>query len=131
MELTLVKMILYDMKMTTRECNKCGKEKLTKKFRDGKKTCIKCEYRFTQRLLRSLVKERKLSPLERIGQRLGYMGSAFIMLSPYLIAYDNVGYITYCIGALLSIPQVWLNKSWNLVVINLNLLLGYGPRIFI
>ena len=117
--------------MIRRECNKCGKLKLSKKFRDGKKTCIKCEYRFTQRLLRSLVKERKLSPLERIGQRLGYMGSAFIMLSPYLIVYDNIGYITYCIGALLSIPQVWFNKSWNLVVINLNLLLGYGPKIFL
>ena len=114
-----------------RECNKCHKTKADDSFRVGKKTCLKCEYRFGQRWLRSLVKERRLSPLERIGQRLGYMGSAFIMLSPYLIAYDNIGYITYCIGALLSIPQVWFNKSWNLVVINLNLLIGYGPKIFL
>ena len=73
-----------------------------------------------------LIHNRRLTAVERIGNRLGYMGSAFIMMSPYLLPYDNIGAYTYLIGAVLSIPQVFLAKQWNLVVINLNLLLGYG-----
>lgn len=73
---------------------------------------------------------RRLTAAERIGNRMGYMGSAFIMMSPYLLPYDNLGAYTYLIGAVLSLPQVWLAKQWNLVVINLNLLIGYGLYIF-
>lgn len=114
-----------------RECNVCGTEKKSSKFKhDGKKTCLKCETRWWMQFLRKLVKERRLSPQERIGNRLGYMGSAFIMSSPYLLPYDNIGVYTYLIGALLSLPQVWLAKQWNLVVINLNLLIGYGLYLF-
>jgi len=116
--------------LETKQCNKCGKSKLPTKFRDGKLTCLKCEYRFSQRWLRSLVKERRLSPIERIANRLGYMGSTFIMLSPYLIDQNNIGYVTYCLGALLTLPQVWLAKQWNIVLLNINLLIGYGPKIF-
>ena len=77
-----------------------------------------------------LVVNRRLTAAERIGNRTGYMGSAFIMMSPYLLPYDNLGAYTYLIGAVLSLPQVWLAKQWNLVVINLNLLVGYGLYIF-
>ena len=77
-----------------------------------------------------LVVNRRLTATERLGNRLGYMGSAFIMMSPYLLPYDNLGAYTYLIGAVLSLPQVWLAKQWNLVVINLNLLVGYGLYIF-
>ena len=80
--------------------------------------------------LKNLVLDRKLSPVERLGNRLGYMGSAFIMMSPYLLPYDNIGVYTYLIGAVLSVPQVWLAKQWNLVIINMNLLLGYGIYLF-
>jgi hypothetical protein len=77
--------------MSTRKCNKCHKEKHTGKFRYGKRTCRKCEYRWWQRVLRYLVKQRKLSPIERLANRLGYMGTGFIMSSPYLLQYDNIG----------------------------------------
>jgi len=77
-----------------------------------------------------LVLNRRLTAAERIGNRLGYMGSAFIMMSPYLLPYDNLGAYTYLIGAVLSIPQVFLAKQWNLVVINLNLLIGYGLYLY-
>jgi hypothetical protein len=76
------------------------------------------------------VVNRRLTAAERIGNRLGYMGSAFIMMSPYLLPYDNLGAYTYLIGAILSIPQVFLAKQWNLVVINLNLLIGYGLYLY-
>ena len=83
------------------------------------------------KFLRLLVKQRKLSPAERIVNRLGYMGTAFIMMSPYLLPYYNVGAYTYITGALLSLPQVWLAKQWNLVVVNFNLLVGYGSYLFL
>lgn len=117
--------------MEPRECNVCGKIKKSHKFKhDNKKTCLKCETRWYMKILRLMVLERRLTPQERIGNRLGYMGSAFIMSSPYLLPYDNIGAYTYLIGAVLSLPQVWLAKQWNLVVINLNLLIGYGLYLF-
>lgn len=78
-----------------------------------------------QQWLSSLVKGRKLSPAERLSSRLGYMGSAFIMLSPYLLSYGNLGALTYIAGGLLLTPQVWIAKQWNLVIININLVIGY------
>ena len=107
-----------------RKCNKCHKEKDTSKFRYGKRTCKKCEYRWKQRFLRTLVQDRRLSALERLSNRLGYMGAAFIMISPYLLP-NTVGGVTYVIGGLLSIPQVFIAKQWNLVVVNINVTLGY------
>ena len=77
-----------------------------------------------------LVVNRRLTAAERIGNRMGYMGSAFIMMSPYLLPYDNIGAYTYLCGAVLSLPQVLLAKQWNLVTINVNLLIGYGLYIF-
>lgn len=77
------------------------------------------------KFLRRLVKERKLSPAERISGRIAYMGSAFIMLSPYLIKHGDIGAVTYIIGGILLVPQVWMAKQWNLVIININLILGY------
>lgn len=74
--------------------------------------------------------ERQLTPHERIANRLGYMGSGLLMMSPYLLPYDNIGAYTYIMGAILCTPQVWLAKQWNLVVINFNLLIGYGIYIF-
>ena len=113
-------------KMDKRECNICGKLKKADKFKHkNKKTCLKCEYRWWVRVLRMMVHERKLTPQERIGNRLGYMGSAFIMMSPYLLPV-GIGGSTYLLGALFSLPQVWLAKQWNLVAINFNLLIGYG-----
>ena len=108
-----------------RICNKCHKEKSEDYFRLDKKTCRKCEFRFSQRWMRGLVKERKLTPIERLSNRIGYMGAAFIMISPYLLQYGTVGAITYIVGGLLCTPQVWLAKQWNLVIVNLNVTLGY------
>ena len=47
------------------------------------------------------------------------------MISPYLLQYGVIGATTYIIGGLLCTPQVWIAKQWNLVVVNLNVALGY------
>jgi len=94
----------------------------------GKKKKIKKS--LGRKIEERLVINRRLTASERLGNRMGYMGSAFIMMSPYLLPYDNLGAYTYLIGAVLSIPQVFLAKQWNLVVINLNLLVGYGLYLY-
>ena len=44
---------------------------------------------------------------------------------PYILNYGNIGAITYILGGLLLTPQVWIAKQWNLVIININLVIGY------
>lgn len=83
-----------------------------------------------RKLLKALVIDRRLDPGERMANRLGYMGSAFIMISPYLLPYGNIGAYTYIIGAVLSVPQTITLKAWNIFIINLNLLVGYGVYIW-
>ena len=96
----------------------------------GKKKELHTNYPILNKMFSIFVLDKKLTPLERLGNRLGYMGSAFIMMSPYLLPYDNIGAYTYLLGAVFSLPQVWIAKQWNLVMINLNLLLGYGLYIY-
>jgi hypothetical protein len=79
-----------------------------------------------RRVLESLVHDRTLDPVEKLANRLGYMGTAFLILSPYLVPYGTIGGVTYVIGAVLSTPQVWVSKHWNIVLLNFNLLIGYG-----
>ena len=74
-----------------------------------------------RKVLKSMVRDRKLTPLERMSSRIGYMGSGFLMISPYLLPYDGIGAYTYLMGALLSLPQVWIAKQWNIVLLNFNL----------
>ena len=114
--------------MTTvdRRCNICKKKKKDSKFKHpGKKTCKSCEFRWKRSFLRLLVFDRRLTAKERIANRLGYMGTAFIMLSPYLLSYGDIGAITYVIGGIICIPQVWVAKQWNLVAVNINVSVGY------
>jgi hypothetical protein len=89
-----------------RECNICKKKKKESKFKHtGKKTCMRCEFRWKKSFLRLLVQDRRLAP--------------------YILSSGNVGPIIYVLGGLISIPQVWLAKQWNLVAVNINVMIGY------
>jgi len=79
-----------------------------------------------KKFIKSLVKERLISPSEKLGNRLAYMGTGFLMISPYLIPYGDIGGVTYLIGAVFCTPQVWMAKQWNLVALNINLFIGYS-----
>lgn len=72
-----------------------------------------------------LVKDRRLTVNERLSGRLGYMGTAFIMIGPYILNYGNLGAISYIIGGILCTPQVVVAKQWNLVAVNVNVIVGY------
>ena len=47
-----------------------------------------------------------------------------MMMSPHLLP-DKVGMITYVIAGVISIPQVFVAKQWNLVAVNLNVAIAY------
>ena len=80
--------------------------------------------KFKSTLLRSLVKERRLTPLERLSNRLGYMGTGFFVTAPHLLPQDS-GMVVYILAGLLSLPQVLVAKQWNLVIVNLNVIMAY------
>lgn len=74
--------------------------------------------------LRSLVKERRLKPHERLANRLGYMGTGFFITAPHMLP-DMSGIVVYFLAGLFSLPQVWVAKQWNLVLVNLNVMAAY------
>ena len=80
-------------------------------------------------ILKALVKQRKLKPIERLANRLGYMGTAFMMLSPHILP-DRTGIVTYIIAGVISIPQVFVAKQWNLVLVNINVAIAYTILFF-
>jgi len=75
-------------------------------------------------ILKSLVKERRLTPLERLSNRLGYMGTGFFITAPHLLPQSS-GMVVYIFAGLLSLPQVFVAKQWNLVLVNLNVIMAY------
>jgi hypothetical protein len=85
--------------------------------------------KFKSTILRSLVKERRLTPLERIANRLGYMGTGFFITAPHLLP-QTQGVVFYIFAGLLSLPQVFVAKQWNLVLVNLNVMIAYFILLF-
>ena len=47
-----------------------------------------------------------------------------MMMSPHILP-DQMGMITYIIAGVISIPQVFVAKQWNLVLVNLNVAVAY------
>ena len=47
-----------------------------------------------------------------------------MMMSPHLLP-DTIGIVTYITAGVISIPQVFVAKQWNLVLVNLNVAIAY------
>ena len=109
------------MRMAGRKCNKCGKKLPASKCKhDQKKTCKSCEYRWWRSFLRYLVRQKKLSPAERMASRIGYMGAAFLMAGQW-----TVEPALFVIGFICVLVQVGFRKQWNLVALQLNGLIAW------
>ena len=52
-----------------------------------------------------------------------------MMMSPHLLP-DQTGVVTYIIAGVISIPQVFVAKQWNLVLVNLNVAIAYAILFF-
>ena len=50
-----------------------------------KLTCRQCEYRWWRNILKFMVRERKLTPIERMSSRVGYMGAGFLMAGQWTV----------------------------------------------
>lgn len=95
-------------------CNKCGKaKKSTAYLHSWKKTCKKCETKWWMQVLRMLVRDRKLSPIEKLAVRAGYFGTGMMIASVWLL-----NPYTYMVGLSCIIFQTAVRKQWNLVLLN-------------
>ncbi len=68
-----------------------------------------------RKILEFLVRNRKLTPSERLSSRMGYMGAGFLIAAQWTIEP-----ILYVLGFCCVMVQVASRKQWNLVVLNLN-----------
>ena len=68
-----------------------------------------------RKILEFLVRNRKLTPSERLSSRIGYMGAGFLIAAQWTIET-----ILYVLGFCCVMVQVASRKQWNLVVLNLN-----------
>lgn len=80
-------------------------------------------------ILKKFVKRKKLKPVERIANRLGYMGTGFFVTAPHLLP-ETPGVVIYFLAGLFSLPQVWVAKQWNLVLVNINVMAAYAVLFF-
>ncbi len=68
-----------------------------------------------RKILEFLVRNRRLTPSERLSSRIGYMGAGFLIAAQWTIEP-----ILYVLGFCCVMVQVASRKQWNLVVLNLN-----------
>ena len=72
------------------------------------------------KLLKSLVRQKKLTPQERLASRVGYMGAGFLVAAQWTIEPA-----LYIIGFSCVLIQVSQRKQWNLVALNINGLIAW------
>ena len=71
-------------------------------------------------LLKQMVRDRRLSPAERLGTRIGYMGVGFLIAGQWTLSPPM-----YVIGFTCVLVQVSIRRQWNLVALQLNGLLAW------
>ena len=72
------------------------------------------------KFLRWWVRDRRLTPIERLSSRVGYMGVAFLISGQW-----TVEPILFMIGFCCVLFQVTVRRQWNLVVLQLNGLIAW------
>jgi hypothetical protein len=72
------------------------------------------------RLLKQMVRDRRLTPFERLSTRVGYMGTGFLICGQWTLEP-----VLFIIGFICVIIQVAARKQWNLVILQLNGLVAW------
>ena len=70
--------------------------------------------------MKSIVRDRRLSPLERLATRVVYMGTGFLVCGQWTLEP-----ILFIIGFICVIVQVSVRRQWNLVALQLNGLVAW------
>jgi len=73
-----------------------------------------------RKILRFLIRNRKLTPSERLASRVGYMGAGFLVAAQW-----TVEPVLYIAGFCCVLVQVASRKQWNLVALNINGLIAW------
>ena len=76
-------------------------------------------------MLRLMVRDRRLTPVERLSTRLGYMGTGFLIAGQW-----SVEPIFFMIGFVCVLIQVLSRRQWNLVILQLNGLVAWTIHFF-
>ena len=76
-------------------------------------------------LLRAMVRDKRLTPIERLATRLGYMGAGFLMAGQW-----TVEPILFVMGFCCVLVQVTTRRQWNLVILQLNGLIAWTIHFF-
>ena len=76
--------------------------------------------KFKRSRLKSLVRDRRLTPKERLSSRIGYMGAGFLIAAQWTIEP-----MLYIFGFTCVLIQVIVRKQWNLVALNINGLVAW------
>ena len=67
-----------------------------------------------------MVQDRRLTPIERLGSRIGYMGVGFLIAGQWTVLPP-----LFIIGFICVLIQVSIRKQWNLVALQLNGLIAW------
>ena len=70
--------------------------------------------------LRHLVRNKRLSPLERLGARIGYLGAGLLIAAQWTVAPP-----LYIAGFICVLIQTSIRKQWNLVALQINGLIAW------
>ena len=70
--------------------------------------------------LRHLVRNKRLTPLERLGARIGYLGAGLLIAAQWTIAPP-----LYIAGFICVLFQTAVRKQWNLVALQVNGLIAW------
>jgi len=113
-----------------RKCNVCKYRKPDFRFKkkpngDRKKTCKACERTWTNSILRMMVRDRRLTPVERLASRIGYMGTGFLIAGQW-----TVEPVFFIVGFICVLIQVFSRRQWNLVALQLNGLIAWTIHFF-
>ena len=79
-----------------------------------------------RKLLKIIATTKRLTPLEKISTRIGYMGAGFLVAAQWTIEPW-----LYIIGFICVMVQTASRKQWNLVALNLNGLFAWIKHLII
>ena len=71
-------------------------------------------------ILKQMVRDKRLSPAERLGTRVGYMGVGFLIAGQWTLSPP-----LYILGFGCVLIQVAIRRQWNLVALQLNGLIAW------
>ena len=76
--------------------------------------------KFKRSWLKNLVRDRRLTPKERLSSRIVFMGAGFLIAAQWTIEPA-----LYILGFACVLVQVITRKQWNLVALNINGLIAW------